>query len=832
MKTFNLYGQNFTVSDDFEKYNIYRKIYNEAAMITAEEFKSTYMKNIINLDTLITKVPEYAMLLIKNTISKTIQMLVHEEIMTVDEEIFLRKYYYKYFNFEKYYDPILEKYTEITETSDKLNEYREIQKLTRSKWQGGGFGVSGAIKGAMTAGALNIGTDFLRSFGDSSRSRKDKNQINSMKKAVYNDPNTFSTLYKGIYNCTFGAFYGFIDELILNNVIQPVKLNPKECNTILQNTLKYERNPEKVYKNIIECLMMNPYNFEPYKIIMDSDDKNKEIIEMAIYFGFENQVNNILKEKYKKQINYTIDLPETTTDEIFAKISKYVELMNICYMDYSQTINSLIKKLIYKINSKEELELFNLMIKENLSLNCPSLLPDIEEIFNDKLHEYDNQDLTKENLKYNAAYKTIYSTTNHSNDCNFFKTIRSNSVFAFSLNGEKFAYINDNEEKLTEEILVFDSSINTLSNVLEYEKEYSESTIFITFSENMDYIFSVTDSGNILKWDLKLSKVIDTYKSKLDNISSVDYCTNKNSIILGGMSEDSKINTNIEFFSIIENKTVKIYKTMANVVDNLSCSPDGKYIAYNSGWDFKFCLLDMETGKLNNSLVNDDGKLYKFSSVNKMIAYEHSKGKITVWDYSKNKSKCYLNCGNTNIEAITFSPNDRLLAVGCSDNYIQIWDLDNQIIKVTLTGYENISSNCSLTFSPDGKLLISSDSNNVLEDKRLVIWSIEDTILMPNKTQSNLKEIHNDTQLNNRSLPNNTQKNYTNKKISIKEFIQWFNRLALFLVIFWGLALLAYNKISNTIIKYILVILLIGAGISSFIDSIKELQEMNKKNNC
>ena len=34
--------------------------------------------------------------------------------------------------------------------------YRELRKATRSRWQGGGFGLSGALKGAATAGALNM----------------------------------------------------------------------------------------------------------------------------------------------------------------------------------------------------------------------------------------------------------------------------------------------------------------------------------------------------------------------------------------------------------------------------------------------------------------------------------------------------------------------------------------------------------------------------------------------------------------------------------------------------------------------------------------------------
>lgn len=739
MKTFDLYGQSFTVSDDFEKYNTYRQIFNEATKMIADDFKNTYMEQITNLDMLITRIPKYAMELIKNITDKTIEMLVNENIMNIDSDTFIKKYYYEYFNFEKYYDPILEKYTEITEASESLNEYRKMQKMTRSKWQGGGFGISGAVKGAVTAGVLNIGTDFLRSFGDSSQTKKDKNQIDKMKRDVFNDRNTFLNLYKGIYNCVFGVFYGLIDQLILNNVIKPIHIDSKESNIIYQNVLKYVRDPEMIITNIIKCLTLNPYNFQAYEILISTEiDGTEDIIQMANYFGFKKEINDILKEKYKKEINLTIDLPETNADEIISKIFKYENLTTSTHIDYSKTIISLVSKLVYIIDSKKELELIYSKIKENLSLNYSSSLFDIDDIFNEKLNKYNNKNKgsEKENLEKNTTYKTIYDNANYSNDFRFLKKINSEPLFAFSLNGEKFAYMRDYFR-----IFVYDTKTKALSNVLIGEEMLGK-TEFITFGRDIRYIFSVNYWGEIFKWDLNLLKITNKYKSKLNKIASVVYCKDKNSIILCGKREDTNKNMEIEVFDITKNKIVKMYDTNSNLVGDLSCSFNGKYVSYAYGYDYSLCLLNINTWQVD-TLLKDIDKIYllKFSPTSNLMAYEYSEGKITVWDYLKDKSKCHLDCGDVSITNMEFSPNNKLLAVSFEDN-IQIWDLNVKMKKVTLSGYNSGYSSVieHFEFSPDGNLLVTSDYVEEDDDNKLIIWSINDSISTCNNSGCTLDE--------------------------------------------------------------------------------------------
>lgn len=77
-------------------------------------------------------------------------------------------------------------YMEILQLADDRSNQRAYQRSGRSHWQGGGFGIKGAIKGAAMAGMMNVGTNLVRGIGDSVVNSNDKNWIEAKKKEVYN----------------------------------------------------------------------------------------------------------------------------------------------------------------------------------------------------------------------------------------------------------------------------------------------------------------------------------------------------------------------------------------------------------------------------------------------------------------------------------------------------------------------------------------------------------------------------------------------------------------------------------------------------------------------
>ena len=78
----------------------------------------------------------------------------------------------------KIHNDIVNYYTErnnhLYYLAEQMDKELAVRKGSHSHWSGGGFGLSGAIKGAMTAGALNAVSGVFHSIGDSSVERKYK----------------------------------------------------------------------------------------------------------------------------------------------------------------------------------------------------------------------------------------------------------------------------------------------------------------------------------------------------------------------------------------------------------------------------------------------------------------------------------------------------------------------------------------------------------------------------------------------------------------------------------------------------------------------------------
>jgi hypothetical protein len=64
------------------------------------------------------------------------------------------------------------------------------------------------------------------------------------------------------------------------------------------------------------------------------------------------------------------------------------------------------------------------------------------------------------------------------------------------------------------------------------------------------------------------------------------------------------------------------------------------------------------------------------------------------------------------VEALAFAPDSQLLAGGCMDHKVRLWDMRNNKLKATLDGPKGIIRR--VAFSPDGKMLAASADDGVL----------------------------------------------------------------------------------------------------------------------
>ena len=167
--------------------------YMEIAFRAMNELEQVYI-NAGGIVQALKIVPKTAQELLDMVVENGIRVLYDHNVNFTKEQ-FLNKYYYQYeIDYSQVYTSVVEQYAQIREEERAMKEFRQAQRENRGRWQGGGFGVKGAVKGALTASVLNIGTDFVRAFGDSADDSKDSAEIRKKLYALYRNPDTKNTL--------------------------------------------------------------------------------------------------------------------------------------------------------------------------------------------------------------------------------------------------------------------------------------------------------------------------------------------------------------------------------------------------------------------------------------------------------------------------------------------------------------------------------------------------------------------------------------------------------------------------------------------------------------
>ncbi|SHK48355.1 hypothetical protein [Hespellia stercorisuis] len=133
-------------------------------------------------------------------------------------------------------EEIEEQYCALTSTQEELHYYREMRKAHRGKWSGGGFGIVGALKGAVEAQVLNAASGGVHSIvnkiGDIQTNHKLKNQIIDLFE------NSRDSLAKGFMALIYGMKILHIYALNQNNSMNIVPILLGETHTTLMGELE------------------------------------------------------------------------------------------------------------------------------------------------------------------------------------------------------------------------------------------------------------------------------------------------------------------------------------------------------------------------------------------------------------------------------------------------------------------------------------------------------------------------------------------------------------------------------------------------------------------
>lgn len=223
----------------------------------------------------------------------------------------------------------------VNDAKDAEIEYRELRKQNRSRVVGGGFGLSGALKGMATAGAINavtgMGHSVVNAFGNVGSSLS----AASSKYSVYKDEETFNCLRAALADClgsTFSAHIQIVNERKPHCI--DVFSDSDRAEALLENAKRF---PDKAQHLLLEAFKQDPASFDLLRyIFLNYRRERKNVLIIAKSFGISlsDTITSILSQEYTA---------DAKTDESKAQAARkrILSLMDEMGLSESETLDQL-----------------------------------------------------------------------------------------------------------------------------------------------------------------------------------------------------------------------------------------------------------------------------------------------------------------------------------------------------------------------------------------------------------------------------------------------------------------------------------------------------------
>ena len=360
-KNFECCGKILKFPDEFKHFNAVRTAFNQRAYFAQVEMTECYESQIHSVEQILSLgIPimerinrESAEFAVSVLMYYGIENVTPEKIVSLStfytEKTFdgKRYSYHKDWNniFRHLVDdnlkPVRNEVKNVANYQKELSVQRQIQRAGRSRWQGGGFGLKGALKGAMMAGLLNAGTSIFRGIGDSFVDASDAARTQKLKNAVVDGKMplaNFNYIVKNYVMNLYLVVKSYLDNTIgcwQPDVPGPIKytVSSRDIENAVGKFSNYElfykngaKTAEEVKKAIFDYMLVNIWDVNAlralYLLCEDAKDKESIILltpQLGLQYEFASIALNIDQDLLEKSRN-------SDSEANFLKIQKGVAM--------------------------------------------------------------------------------------------------------------------------------------------------------------------------------------------------------------------------------------------------------------------------------------------------------------------------------------------------------------------------------------------------------------------------------------------------------------------------------------------------------------------------
>lgn len=383
-KQFLINNVTFNFSDENDLFLYYLKNFRSMSIVLSEKLSNDYY-GLGGFDNVYEQIDSIGSKYIKTAIDTAVDMAIKSGVYDIDSESFLELDYNNIC-----LEPWIDAINLLEEVNDKLEtaylseeERRRVRKESRGRIVGGGFGISGATKGMITAGAINAATGIVHSMFNSIGNAIDRSKLKDKKQEIYNDESFHDIFVDGLRKSIsqIGIILAEqILELDLHSSINKEGPDGIRRAEVLINNLKADRIPVEAVPDIITTILSNAtmlpaaYHIKFSKYLNDTDIQ--EIFKMKQYLDIEYCQSKVMAYCIIHNLEHT-----SVVDNAFNgdPNSQYEVYKLLCDSNYNEAI-SWLQKSVFGKNKLATLEfLYQTLITDDTNKFNQKLLQKVKD---------------------------------------------------------------------------------------------------------------------------------------------------------------------------------------------------------------------------------------------------------------------------------------------------------------------------------------------------------------------------------------------------------------------------------------------------------------------
>ena len=341
----------------------------------------------------------------------------------------------------------------------------------------------------------------------------------------------------------------------------------------------------------------------------------------------------------------------------------------------------------------------------------------------------DNSDYV-ESVAFSPDSKTVVISTSNkfivwdvpSGEIKLVRSLTIGSVYAavFSPDGKTIATGGSKQE---EGLQLWDAGTGKLTKTFLGLKGGVET---VAFSPDGKTIAAAGDEyGTIKLWDVDTGNIKSTLKVASDsNIEYIVFSPDGRTIA----SSEGWTEPAVQLWDVASGKLRTTLFGHTDGVHDISFSPDSRTLA-SGGSDRTVVLWDVATGNYKTTLTEHTNHIQgiAFSPDGNTLASGSRDGKIILWDTQNLQKKMVISGHIYGFQSIAFSPDSKTIASGSYDKTVRLWDITTGKNTSTLPGHIAVVE--SVAFSPDGQTIASGGGTSSLnrwiaDDFTVKLWDV------------------------------------------------------------------------------------------------------------